>query len=95
MDKPLSFASKVTAPDSVLIRELAGEAVLLDLDSGAYFGLDDVGTHMWGVLTTSPSIEAAYTALLEQYDVAPEVLEADLRAWIGQLVDQGLLLVTS
>ena len=94
MDKTISFSSKVTAPDSVLFRELEGEAVLLNLDNETYYGLDDVGTHMWAVLTTSPSIATALAALLEEYDVAPDQLEADMRVWIGELVDNGLLVLT-
>lgn len=94
MDKEISFASKVTVPDGVLIRELGGEAVVLNLDNECYYGLDDVGTHMWGVLTSSPSIDDAYATLLQEYDVAPEVLEADLRVWLGQLLENGLLILT-
>ena len=79
--------------DSVLIRELEGEAVLLNLDNETYYGLDEVGTRMWAVLATSPSIAAAHAALLEEYDVAPDRLESDLRVWIGQLVENGLLIL--
>ena len=93
MDQPISFASKVTAPDSVLIRELEGEAVLLNLDNETYYGLDEVGTRMWAVVTTAPSIAAAHAALLQEYDVAPDQLASDLRVWIGQLVDNGLLIL--
>lgn len=93
MDSAISFSDRVAAPESVLMREMSGEAVLLNLDNESYYGLDDVGTRMWNVLTTSPSIQDAYAALLTEYDVEPERLEADLRELIGQLVEQGLVIV--
>lgn len=94
MDKTISMTSRVTAPDSVLVRELGGEAVLLNLDSETYFGLDDVGTRMWAVLTTSPSIAAAHAVLLKEYDVDPDRLASDLLTLVGELVDHGLLILT-
>ena len=44
----------VRVPDDVLMRELDGESVLVHLDSEACFGLDDVGTRMWALLTSAP-----------------------------------------
>ena len=73
------------------MHELDGEAVLLDLKSETYFGLDDVGTRIWLHLTTTPTIQAAYEALLGEYDAAPDLLRQDLEALLDELVEQGLL----
>ena len=72
MSAQISFTSRVVVPDTVLFRELDGEAVILNLDTESYLGLDPVGTRMWGVLTSQPSIEAAYQILLSEYDVAAD-----------------------
>ena len=82
---------RVTAPDGVLVRELEGESVLLNLNSESYFGLDVVGTRMWAVLTASPSIEAAYEILVYEYEVEPENLRADLSTFIEKLAQAGLI----
>lgn len=87
----ITFSQHVTAPEDVLVRILDGEAVLLNLDTESYFGLDDVGARMWTLLTKSDSIQAAYDALLEEYDVAPEQLRADLTDLIVRLVNHGLI----
>lgn len=91
MNQPLN--SKVSVPDGVLIRELGGESVLLNLASETYFGLDDVGSHMWAVLTASPSIDVAWQSLAEAYDVDPAQLKVDLDTFVAKLVDLGLLRV--
>jgi hypothetical protein len=84
---------RIEIPDSVLIRELQGESVLLNLDSESYFGLDEVGTRMWSALTTTPDTDAACAVLLKEYDVAPERLRDDLAAFIDSLAEAGLIRV--
>jgi len=90
----ISFSDRVTVPDGVLISHLQEEAVILNLKSERYFGLDDVGTRFLTVLTSAESIEAAYEHLTAEYDVDPRVLREDLGALVEKLVDQGLLIRT-
>jgi hypothetical protein len=85
---------KVAIPDTVLATELEDEGVLLNLETGEYFGLDEVGLGMWKVLGASSTVEGARAALLEQYDVAEEVLSRDLEAFVAELAGRKLLVVT-
>lgn len=87
----LSFATKITTPAHVLVREVEGESVLLDLERETYYGLDTVGTRMYSALAAADSIEEAYAQLLDEYDVDPETLRADMAALIDDLVRQGLV----
>ncbi len=82
--------ARISAPEGVLVRELEGESVLLNLNSESYFGLDEMGTRMWAVLTASDSIQAAYESLLGEYEVDPDRLHKDLQALIEKLVENGL-----
>ena len=91
----ISFSDRVRIPDDVLISRLQEESVILNLDSERYFGLDDVGTRILNVLTTSDSIEAAYKSLLEEYDVDGQVLRDDLLALIESLAKQGIIEVSA
>lgn len=88
---PPSLDTKVTVPEDVLIKEIRGESVLLDLNKESYFGLDKVGTRMWAALSESESIRTAYDLLLERYDVEDEVLRRDLLDLVQTLVSHGLL----
>jgi hypothetical protein len=85
---------RVAVPPDVLINVIDSEAVLLNLKSECYFGLDEVGTRMWRVLTELESIGAAYETLLAEYDVEPETLQHDLENLIEQLVKHGLVETT-
>lgn len=89
----LTFSDRAAAPAHVLVRLLDQESVLLNLETEQYFGLDETGTRMWQLVTTSPNIDAAYEALLEEYDVPPEMLRENLTELLGRLVEHGLLQV--
>jgi hypothetical protein len=91
---PVSFSDRVKVQDDVLISNVQEESVILNLDSERYFGLDDVGTRFLSVLTTSDSIEAAYTKLLSEFDVDRDVLRQDLTALVENLIEQGIVQVS-
>jgi Coenzyme PQQ synthesis protein D (PqqD) len=82
---------KYKISSDVLVQDLGGESVLLNLQTERYFGLDDVGTMIWSALTQAESQEAAYAQLLATYEVEPEQLRQDLTDLIGQLIEHGLL----
>lgn len=82
---------RISIRPNVLVRELRGESVLLNLDSEAYFGLDEVGTGMWRALTTFPTLEEACMALISEYDVEPARLRADVDRFVERLAGAGLI----
>lgn len=82
---------RVTIPDGVMIRELAGESVLLNLETESYFGLDEIGTRMWSALIESESIEAACERLRAEYEVEPEKLREDVEDFVHALSESGLI----
>lgn len=88
---PANLDSTVTVAKDVLFREVAGEAVLLNLVTGKYFGLDAVGTRMWALLAEHGQIAPAYQALLAEYDVNPDQLQHDLLALVDKLSANELL----
>src|SRR5438093_11860977 len=86
-----SFSSRVIVAPGVLFRLVGDEAVLLNLKTEQYLGLDTVGTRMWTLLTNSMSVQGAYDTLLQQYEVAPERLREDVVEFLEKLLRQGLI----
>lgn len=90
-----SFNDRIKLPNDILISGLQAESVLLNLDSERYYGLNDVGTRMLTLLTSSDSIGTAYDSLLDEYDVEAEVLRRDLISTIEELAKHGLVEIIS
>lgn len=78
-------------PDSVAIRTTGDETVLLNLETGTYFGLDAVGSRFLELLERNGTIAVVYSTMLEEFDVTPQVLEADLLRLSDELRKKGLL----
>ena len=88
------FSVKVSVPAHVLVRFLDKEAVLLNIETERYFGLDETGARMWQLATMAANIEAAYQALLSEYDVEAELLREHLSELLEKLAENGLLIMT-
>jgi hypothetical protein len=83
----------VISKDAVF-RELQGEAVILDLNTGTYFGLNEVGTRVWQLIEQNGSLRAVFDALCAEYDAAPDTLEQDLLSLVTSLAEARLGRVT-
>jgi hypothetical protein len=85
--------TRVAIPETVLFRDLEGEAVILATDSGKYFGLNEIGTRMWTLLHRHGEVESACRILLEEYDVTEARLREDLTRFVEVLAVRGLVKV--
>lgn len=81
----------VCIPEDVVFRDLSGEAVILNLTTGTYFGLNGVGTKVWSLLAEHKSTEEVVQALLKEYQVSEDRLRADVDGLVGQLLEKGLV----
>jgi subtilisin family serine protease len=78
------------SPDQVSC-ELDGEAAVLSLATGTYFGLDDTAAVVWAAIQAPAAVAAVVAAVVAAYDVPAEQAEADVIAFLGELREQGLL----
>lgn len=77
--------------DSVLFGEFEGQVAIGNLKTGESLVLEGVGADMWRVIVEYGNLEEAANALLEIYEVDDATLRADLRAFVEDLLSQGLL----
>ena len=89
----ISLESRVAISEDTVFRELDGEAVILQLDSGMYYGLDPIGTRLWQLMGTHGRLRQVYDAALAEFDVDPAVLERDLLKLVSDLTSRNLLVV--
>src|SRR5262245_649086 len=68
----------IKSAQDVVFRDLSGEAVLLNLTTGMYFGLNESGTRMWKLLLETGDPEKTLARLKDEYDVDDSRLRSDL-----------------
>jgi hypothetical protein len=94
-DVAIALDTPLAVMDSVVFRELQGEAVILDMTNGVYFSLDAIGTRMWSVLVDRGTVAAAVERMREEYDVDEETLVRDLLALADELRARGLVRIVA
>ena len=83
--------TRFRVPEHVCVQALGGELVLLNVNTGYYFGLDEQGKAFFEALTAGPSVGAVIESLQERYDVPPEQLAADFLELSAKLRQHGLV----
>jgi hypothetical protein len=84
--------SQITLSAEQVSAQLDGEAVVLNLRDGVYFGLNPVGARIWSLLKESPrSLGELRQAILAEYDVDAERCDSDLRSLLASLQQHGLV----
>ena len=86
---------RVVPSSDVLFRELDGEAVMLDLKSERYYGLDEVGTRIWQLVEEHGDVQAVIEQMLLEYEVEEDQLRADLKDLFASLMEAGLIVSES
>lgn len=79
-------------PDQVSA-EMDGETVMMKIDSGLYFGLNDVAGDIWGDLASPKSVGDLIAGVTERYDVDEATCAADVFALVAQLLEHELVQV--
>ncbi len=94
MPHTLSPHAMLHASTECLSSELAGEAVILSLANGTYYGTDVVGARVWQLLQRPHTVAELRDAITAEFDVTPERCEGDLQEFLADLREHGLLEVT-
>jgi hypothetical protein len=91
MKEKLSKNSIIAAAKEQVSCDLAGEAAILDLKSGQYYGLNSIGARIWSLIQEPHSISEVLHTLVEEYDVDASQCEQDVLALVQKLAASGLI----
>ena len=89
----LTLEHEIKVSPDVVFRTLDGEAVLLNLQSGVYFGLNQTGTRIWSMLSENTSLSEVHSRIVKEYEVEPELARSDLLTLTKQLAQKGLITI--
>jgi coenzyme PQQ synthesis protein D (PqqD) len=87
----LSLRHSITVAPDIVFREVDGEAVILNLETGFYFGLDQVGTRIWQLIQEHGSLQKVFETMCDEFDVGSDALERDLLGLMDELCVKGLV----
>jgi hypothetical protein len=80
----------VAVPDQVSC-DLNGDAAILHLASGVYYGLDPTGAFVWRLIQEPRKVAELRASLVARYDVEPDRAARDLDGLLADLTREGLI----
>jgi coenzyme PQQ biosynthesis protein PqqD len=86
-----SLTARPRQRDGVLAQEAQGQTVLLRLDDGSYYALDEVGARVWELCDGERSVEAIVTVMREEFDAPADTIAADVLEFVAELRGEQLL----
>jgi hypothetical protein len=84
---------RVRRQDGVLAQEAQGRTVLLRLEDGGYYAVDEVGAMIWELCDGSRAVAAIVAILCEEFDAPESTVRLDVLEFIGDLRRERLLVV--
>lgn len=91
LDYEISESSTVVAVSDQVSSDLGGEAVILNMKTGIYHGLNEVGAKIWDLIEQPKTVKEIHNLLVEEYEVEPEVCKNDLLSLLKNLQSVGLI----
>jgi Coenzyme PQQ synthesis protein D (PqqD) len=91
MNSGISDRSIVVAAKDQVSCDLAGEAAILNIKNGVYYGLDPVGARIWSLMQEPRAVAEIQNTITGEYDVDPERCARDLAELLEKLLAEGLI----
>ena len=83
----------VSAAPHQVSTTLGTESVILELQAGTYFSVNEVGTAVWNYLQQPRHVTDVIAHIVNKYEVSPDQAEAEILSFLQSLVDKGLVTV--
>jgi hypothetical protein len=85
------MSNKYIQNKRVIQSKIGDEVVMLDMDSGFYFGLNSVASIIWVKLEKEISLEDVINELMKEYNIDRQTCENDTRIFWDQLLEKSII----
>jgi len=82
----------ITRSSDILFSEMPEGTVLMSIEKGSYYGLDEVGARVWSLLEEPRNAKSLRDRLLAEYEVDSETCARELNDLLEKLNAQGLII---
>ena len=77
--------------EGLMAADMNGSAVMMDIMTGKYYNLGEIGGRIWALLEEPMTLTALIKKLTDEYDVSAERCRADMLPFLEKLLERGLL----
>lgn len=91
MASSLSTSTRIMRDPDIIATDMDGETVMMSIEQGQYYGLSGIGPFLWDLLVEPMSIEQLCKQVLQAFDVDEATCQADVPAFVDDLLEKGVL----
>ena len=90
-NKPLAKTSLITRGNGLVSSNIYGDIVLMNIETGTYYDLDEVGSLIWEILEKPLSVSDIIAHVLLNYEIDQATCETEVMHFLQNLNDYELL----
>ena len=89
--KIITLTTTVSRTPDLLFADVGNEVVMMNIDKGMYYALDDIASEIWALLEVPNRVIDLCTTLLAEFDISLEEGQQDVLAFLVDLQERNLL----
>ena len=89
----VNLNSTIRHSESFICERIDGEVVMISIEKGTYFALDEVGTIIWDQIERPKQVAALCHSLVESSDATHAQCEQDVLEFLNELSGEGMIVV--
>ena len=91
--QPIQLDSLVARGESLMSSDLDGETVMMSIESGKYYGLDDIGSRIWALVEQPLSVGNLCDTLMTEFEVDRETCQQHVLEFLEELRDESIVTI--
>lgn len=89
----ITLETTVVRMDDLLTTDLDDETILMSIEQGAYYGMEQTARRVWELVEQPRMVADLCRQLAEEYSVEPAVCERDVIDFLEELLKENLVVV--
>ena len=95
ISEQLTLDAIVRRSDTLLSTSLDDDVVMMDVERGAYYGLEAVAARIWALTEQPLSVGSLCDRLATEYQISPEQCQREVLAFLGELLNQHIVQIAT
>ena len=89
--KEITTETVISQIEEIVDSDIDGETVMMSIENGEYYGLDDIGSRIWELIEHPVKVSDLIDTLLERFDVDRETCKIDVLKFLNELNEDRIL----
>jgi hypothetical protein len=85
--------SKIQRNPKMVTSNLDGEIVMMSVENGEYYGLDETGTRIWELLEKTITVDELINSLINEFEIDRETCKHDTMEFLEDMISKNLILI--